>query len=317
MTDLPPARRVELPDLTLSIHEAGSGPAVVLCHGFPELAYSWRHQLPALAQAGFRVIAPDQRGYGGSDAPGEVEDYDLPHLAGDLVGLLDALDIERAVFAGHDWGGFVAWAMPVLHPDRCLGVIGVNTPYVGFPTTDLLRLAFPDDEKMYMLWFQRRDEPERVMGAATRTVFEKLMRRGAKPETSGGLSQLEDANPFRRIEELETRGETLLSAEEIDVYVRAFEKSGFFGPVSWYRNIDRNKQLVPDIGVRKLDLPCLQVTAEWDRAIPPEAAAGMPALCSDLEIQMIAECGHWTQQEKPDELNSLMVDWLGRRFSSS
>jgi pimeloyl-ACP methyl ester carboxylesterase len=110
MAALPPARRVRLPEVTLSIHESGSGPAVVLCHGFPELAYSWRHQLPALAGAGFRAIAPDQRGYGESDVPKGIEDYDLTHLTGDLVALLDALEIERAVFAGHDWGGFVAWS---------------------------------------------------------------------------------------------------------------------------------------------------------------------------------------------------------------
>ena len=158
----PPPRRVTLPErtgasgarepaLTLSVHESGSGPAVVLCHGFPELAYSWRRQIPALAAAGFRVIAPDQRGYGGSDAPAPVEAYDLEHLTGDLVALLDALGLERAVFAGHDWGGFVAWAMPVLHPDRTAGVIGVNTPYIPFPTTGFLRQLFPDDEKLYIL----------------------------------------------------------------------------------------------------------------------------------------------------------------------
>jgi pimeloyl-ACP methyl ester carboxylesterase len=195
-------------------------------------------------------------------------------------------------------------------------MIGVNTPYVPFPTTDLLRAAFPDDEKLYMLWFQQPGVAEKVLDAEPRLVFEKLMRRGVEP-APGGLAERDDANPFRRLREMEPYGEELLSPEEIDVYARAFEKSGFFGPVSWYRNIDRNKGIAPGIGVRKLDLPCLQITAEWDAAIRPEMAAGMPAVCSDLEIHMISRCGHWTQQEKPEELNRLMLDWLGRRFSRS
>jgi microsomal epoxide hydrolase len=301
--------------LTLSVHEAGSGPAVVLCHGFPELAYSWRHQLAALADAGFRAIAPDQRGYGGSDAPEPVEAYDLEQLCGDLVALLDALEIERAVFAGHDWGGFVAWGMPLLHPERTAGVIGVNTPYVPFPTTDLLRAAFPDEEKLYILWFQKPGVAESVLDRNPRLCFEKLMRRGAEPSEPGGMLAVADANPFRRLEEMEPVGARLLSDEELDYYARAYEKRGFRGGINWYRNIDRNMQRFPEIGQRHLELPCLMVTAEWDMALRPEMAAGMPAVCGDLEMHQIAACGHWTQQEKPDELNRVMLDWLGRRFA--
>ena len=145
MPGFPDPERVELAAgegrdaISLSVHELGSGPAVVFCHGFPELAYSWRHQLPAIADAGFRAIAPDQRGYGRSDRPAKIEDYDLVHLCGDLAALLDAFEIERAVFVGHDWGGFVAWGMPVLHPDRTAGAIGVCTPYVALPPTSTLR----------------------------------------------------------------------------------------------------------------------------------------------------------------------------------
>jgi pimeloyl-ACP methyl ester carboxylesterase len=288
---------------------------VVLCHGFPELAYSWRHQVDALAAAGFRAIAPDQRGYGGSDAPAATSDYDLEHLVADMVGLLDRLGIEKAVFAGHDWGGFVAWAMPLTHPERTAGVIGVNTPYIPFPTTDLLRAAFPDDERLYILWFQKPGVAEAVLDRDPRLVFEKLLRRGAKREGTlfrGGPGA--DANPFRRLAEMEPVGPALLTAEELDIYARAFAKSGFRGGINWYRNIDRNKTLLPEIGSKRLELPCLMVTAEWDAALPPESAAGMPALCADLEVVAIRECGHWTQQEKPVELSRAMVDWLGRRF---
>ncbi len=325
--ELPPARRITLPGrktsagaveapITLSVHESGRGPAVVLCHGFPELAYSWRHQIPALAAAGLRVIAPDQRGYGGSDAPEPVEAFDLEHLTGDLVALLDAVGIERAVFAGHDWGGFVAWAMPLLHPQRTAGVIGVNTPYRAFPTTTMLRQAFGSDEKLYILWFQTSGVAEGVLDRSPRLVFEKMMRRG-RPSSDGLLRRVReggDANPFRRIEAFEPIGEPLLTDAEIDTYTRGFTRSGFRGPINWYRNVDRNQAMYPEIGSRRLEIPCLMITAEWDVAIPPELAAGMPALCSDLEMHMIAGCGHWTQQEKPDELCRLMTDWLTRRF---
>ncbi len=313
MIRFPEARRVDVGEVTLDVHEAGEGLPVVLCHGFPELAYSWRHQVNALADAGYHVLAPDQRGYGGSDRPGEVEAYDLVHLTNDLVGLLDARGIEKAVFAGHDWGGFVAWAMPVLHPDRCLGMIGVNTPYVPFPRTEMLRLAFPDPSKLYILWFQE-EGVEAVLDANCRLVFEKMMRRGQKPDVAR-LSELEDANPFRRIAELTNDSPRMLSDDEIQVYVDGFTKSGFFGPVSWYRNIDRNGELVPGIGSQVLELPTLMVTAEWDGALSPAMADGMPAVCKDYERVDILGCGHWTQQDKPEELSRAMIDWLGRRFA--
>jgi pimeloyl-ACP methyl ester carboxylesterase len=309
----PSAQRVDVGEVSLDVHEAGEGLPVVLCHGFPELAYSWRHQIAALANAGYHVLAPDQRGYGGSDRPADIQAYDLIHLTNDLVGLLDARGIEKAVFAGHDWGGFVAWAMPILHPDRCLGLIGVNTPYVSFPTTDTLRLVFTDPEKLYILWFQE-EGVEAVLESNCRAIFEKMMRRGKKPELAD-LAQLEDANPFRRIPELTIETDPILSDDDIQVYVDGFTRSGFFGPVSWYRNIDRNARLVPGIGVQELELPTLMVTAEWDAAISPTMADGMSALCKDYERVDILECGHWTQQEKPEELSSAMIDWLGRRFS--
>jgi len=325
MSHLPPARRITLEPrpgspITLSVHEGGEGPAVVLCHGFPELAYSWRHQYQPLVDAGFRVIVPDQRGYGASDAPPDSTDYDIDHLTGDLVALLDALGIERAVFAGHDWGGFVVWAMPILHPERTLGVIGVNTPYMArspiAPTEALRMVAGDDPGSIYILWFQEPGVAEATLDREPALVFEKLMRGAVSPAemmkemaASGG-----DMNPFRRLAELPSRGAALLDPAELDVYARAFEKSGFRGGVSWYRNFDRNWERHPAIGTEKIDLPTLMVTAEWDMALRPEMAADMPTRCNDLETKMIRECGHWTQQERPDELNAIMIDWLAHRF---
>ena len=320
MENFPPARRIRLPDrgVTLSVHEAGEGPAVVLCHGFPELAYSWRHQVRALAEAGFRVIAPDQRGYGGSDAPEAIDVYGIEHLTGDLAALLDVLGIERAVFAGHDWGGFVSWAMPVLHAERCAGAIGVNTPYVPFPTTARLRKAFTEDERLYILWFQQPGVAEAVLDRNPRLVFEKMMVRGAPRRASlieAGRAG-SDFNPFRRLETLKAPGPPLLSEEEIDVYAKAYASRGFRGGINWYRNVDRNAARFPDVSTKPISLPCLMITAEWDAALPPEMAKHMPEVCSDLEMHMIPECGHWTQQEKPEELNRLMIDWLQRRCAA-
>ncbi len=331
MSGLPPARRIDLAPFTdsegnqeaaisLSVHQGGEGPAVVLCHGFPELAYSWRKQYQPLVDAGFQAIVPDQRGYGSSDSPPEIHQYDIDHLTADMVHLLDALEIEKAVFVGHDWGGFVAWAMPVLHPDRTAGVIGVNTPYLArsplAPTQALSLAVGGATEKMYILWFQEPGVAEGVLDQHPRLVFEKLMRRSVSVEEmqarvaeSGG-----DMNPFLRLESLPEQGAALLSEDELAFYTEAFSKSGFRGGVSWYRNFDRNWTQHPEIGDHKIEQPALMVTAERDMVLSPALAADMPSRCDDLEIRMIEKCGHWTQQEKPDELNRIMVDWLQKRF---
>jgi pimeloyl-ACP methyl ester carboxylesterase len=331
MSLLPPARLLQLAPqkdeagreespIALSVHEGGEGPAVVLCHGFPELAYSWRHQYRPLVEAGFHIVVPDQRGYGASDAPEGSSAYDIDHLTGDLVHLLDALEIEKAVFVGHDWGGFVAWAMPILHPERTLGVIGVNTPYLARPpippTQAMSMMSGGDPEKIYILWFQEPGVAEAVLDREPGLMFEKLMRRiGSPAEMAKRRAQGDgDMNPFRRLDDMEPAGEPLLDDEELAYYTEAFTKSGYRGGVSWYRNFDRNWERHPEVGVATIDHPALMLTAEWDMALPPAMAADMPSRCSDLEMHMIPECGHWTQQEKPEELSMLMVDWLKRRF---
>jgi len=327
---LPTPRRVTLPKrtgpgqagggITLSVHDAGTGPAVVLSHGFPELAYSWRHQIPALVAAGFRVIAPDQRGYGASDRPEGIPEYDIHHLTGDLVALLDVLELEKAVFVGHDWGGLVVWQMPLLHPERTAGVIGVNTPFLPrgpmSPIPLMRAMVGGQDEKIYLLWFQPPGQAERVMDARVRLVFEKLMRSSIPFEqlqTQAGPNA-GDMNPFRRLEELPEIGEPILRPEELDHYVKTFERTGFRGGVSWYRNLDRNWETTAHTTGQKVEVPCLMVTAEWDPVLRPQMAKGMETYVPDLETVMIEGCGHWTQQEKPAELNRVMTAWLRKRF---
>jgi len=327
----PAPRRILLPDLRLpggatepgihlSVHEAGSGPAVVLSHGFPELGYSWRHQLGALAEAGFRAIAPDQRGYGASDKPEPIAAYDIHHLCGDLVGMLDALGIEKAVFVGHDWGGFVVWAMPYLHPDRVAGVVGVNTPLLPrapLPPTQLMRaMVGGQDEKMYMLWFQKPGVAEGVLDADPGLVFEKLLRGGVPmEEIAAQVGPDMDMNPLRRLAELQSLGAPIGGDAERAHYTKVFSETGFRGGINWYRNLDRNWETAPDVGVKPIAAPCLMVCAAWDPVLRPEMAAAMPSVCRDLETVTIERCGHWTQQERPDELNRILVDWLRRKIA--
>jgi pimeloyl-ACP methyl ester carboxylesterase len=315
---LPP--RPAADPITLSTHQLGSGPAVVFCHGFPDLAYGWRHQLGPIADAGFHAIAPDQRGYGSSSAPPDVEDYRLSELTGDLVGLLDALRIERAFFVGHDWGGFVAWAMPVLHPERVLGVAGVCTPYMPFPSVAThLSVTGGDVERQYVAWFQTPPTAEIEMDTQVRPILTRIFRTGAPLEevvrhalADGKL----DMNPFLNPEKWPVLGDPLGTPADLDHYCSVFERTGFRGGINWYRNIDRNAAEHPAVGTQKLDLPCLMLTAERDPGLRPEFADGMPALCSDLELHLVKNVAHWVPQEAPDVLNEHLITWLKRVASA-
>jgi len=310
------AQRPGADPITLSTHQIGSGPAVVFCHGFPDLAYGWRHQLGPIADAGFHAVAPDQRGYGSSSAPPDVEDYRLSELTGDLVGLLDALQIERAFFVGHDWGGFVAWAMPVLHPERVLGVAGVCTPYMPFPSVARhLSVTGGDVERQYVAWFQTPPTAEIEMDVQVRPILTRIFRTGAPLEevvrhalADGKL----DMNPFLNPEKWPVLGDPLGTPADLDHYCSVFERTGFRGGINWYRNIDRNAAEHPAVGTQKLDLPCLMLTAERDPGLRPEFADGMPSLCSDLELHLVKNVAHWVPQEAPDVLNEYLIAWLER-----
>ena len=311
-------RYVETNGIRMAVYEEGKGPPVVLCHGFPELAYSWRHQIPALAAAGFHAIAPDQRGYGLTDRPQPVDAYDIHHLTGDLVGLLDAMKLEKAVFVGHDWGGIVAWGMAQLHPKRVAGVIGVNTPHrprAPMEPIALMRALWGDD--MYIVFFQKPGEADRILGAdAKKTLrfffrkwtmtIEEFDKRPASEKNLALVSALQS-------DESGWMGENLLDADELKFYAAAFERPGFTGGINWYRNFTRNWQTTEGVS-EKIEVPCLMVMAENDIVLRPSMADGMETLVPDLEKHLIKNCGHWTQAEQPEELNRVMTSWLKRRF---
>lgn len=320
-TMMPPVRRASVNGVELAYYEVGprEGVPVILCHGFPELAFSWRHQLKALEAAGRWAIAPDQRGYGLSSKPDGVTDYDLAHLTGDLVGLLEHLGVEKAIFCGHDWGGIVTWQLPLMHPDRVAGVIGLNTPLMPRAPADpivIMRNRFGPD--MYIVWFQTPGDADAVLGQDVDKTMRFFMRRpaalmaAAQPATEGGSTfAFKDLlNGWDGT----TGGGQLLTPDELAVFVKAFQDGGFTGPVNWYRNFTRNWAAAEGLPSRIDGVPCLMITAELDAVLSPEMAEHMPAFIGDLETHMIKGSGHWTQQEKPAEVNRLILDWLDRRF---
>lgn len=321
-TAFPEPRYVRTNGIRMAVYEQGGGKVpVVFSHGFPELAYSWRHQLPALAEAGFHAIAPDQRGYGLTDRPDAVSAYGIRDLCADLVGLLDAFELDKAVFCGHDWGGAVVWNMALLHPDRVLGVIGVNTPLSPrspVAPTQMLRQMLGEDN--YIVAFQEPGKAEAALGKDTRKTFRMLLRKGTRDAET--FNELPADSPERKFELLKALaaplpdplpGEDLLNDEELEFFVDSFERTGFAGGVNWYRNIDRNWEQTADVEV-KIEQPCLYVGAEDDVVLPPSSANGMEAFVPKLEKVTIADCGHWTQQEKPEELNRILISWLRKTF---
>ncbi|HVS15699.1 MAG TPA: alpha/beta hydrolase, partial [Thermoanaerobaculia bacterium] len=319
---LPSPRFVEANGIRIGVYDTGGdGPPIVLSHGFPELAFSWRHQIRAFSEAGYRVIAPDQRGYGLSEKPEPIDAYTLDHLCADLVGILDDAGIERAVFCGHDWGGGVVWMMPRLHPVRVAGVIGVNTP-AGDPRPEHRRPPSEEPlivrtESFYVNTFQEPGRAEEVLSRDVRATFEAFMRRGGLWNVEAFKVLPEDSperqmDILRMLEESEPSGELFLTEDELAYFVDTFEKTGFTGGLNWYRAA---VQLSPDFGELAWDItaPSLYVGAEHDVILRPSSADGMEGYVADLERHTIADCGHWTQQEKPEELNRVVLDWLARK----
>lgn len=320
MAEFPEPTMVRTNGIDMAVYEAGpkDGLPVVLCHGFPELAYSWRHQLPALAAAGYRAIAPDQRGYGRSGRPDKVTDYDMPHLTGDLVGLLDALGLKKAVFAGHDWGGIVAWSMPLLHPERVLGAIGVNTPFFARPPIDpIAAMRAMRGDNNYVVFFQKPGEADEILARDVGKTFRFFMRRNVvtAKEFANAPQEAKNFELVRAVQEDESnwRGEPLLSDAEMKYFVDTYKRTGFTGGINWYRNLTRNWELSRDIE-QKVNVPSLMIMAEDDAVLPPSLTEGMERYVPDLEKVLIAGSGHWTQQEKPEETSRAMIEWLNRRF---
>lgn len=310
-------RQIDVNGMSLHVAECGTGFPVLFSHGFPELWYSWRHQMQALAEAGYRTIAPDQRGFGDSSAPQDVRAYSVHHLVGDLVALLDALGLERAVVVGHDWGGTVAWQMALLAPHRVAGVVGINTPHfprLPMAPTAIMR-AMAQGHFHYILYFQEPGVAEAELDADPG----RTLRGFFQPPDRAALEALDRAGPAAfgpaeggLLHRLPDRPHgAFLSAEDFAVYEAAFRKTGFRGGLNWYRNFDHNWETTAYQSGACVLAPALMITAELDPVLRPQLAAGMRQWVPDLRrTHLVRECGHWTQQEKPDEVNRVLREFL-------
>ncbi len=309
----PEPRFIETNGIRMAVYEQGSGLAVILLHGFPELAFSWRHQLPALAAAGYRAIAPDQRGYGQTDCPDHVDDYRIQELVGDIAGLLDSLDLPSATFIGHDWGALLLWHMSLVCPERIDRQVILNIPYYPPPPADpLLRMREKLGKNFYIVNFQDSDEADRAFAADPAHFFDMMMRKGQITR-----KQYDQLPPDRKIVNLlatmarkKSGGEPLLTDEERDYFANAYAKSGFTGPINWYRHWSKNWASLEGVDPT-VRVPTLFIGAANDVMIAPAHIEAMKRHVTELEVHVLEDCGHWTQQEKPDEVNELIVGWLG------
>jgi len=314
----PTLRFIESNGIRMRIAEMGEGPLVLLLHGWPESWYSWRHQLSALAEAGYHAVAPDLRGYGKTEKPEAVEEYDIVHLTGDAVGILDALGEKTATVVGHDWGAIVAWNCVLLHPERFNALIAMSVPYGGRPKESMLttwKRQFGDNF-FYILYFQEPGVAEAEFDADPRGILSRLYLSPDSPREKAEVS-----DPKRSaggwIGRLGAPKELpdWLKAEDLDYYVGEFTEAGFRGGINFYRNFHRNWEITPQLADASVEQPVLFIAGSKDvviRGANAEQLTGMMGRATkDLRgVKLIDDIGHWVQQESPAETNAAMIEFL-------
>jgi len=323
----PTQRIIKANGISLNVTEQGEGPLVLLCHGFPESWYSWRHQLEALAAAGYRAVAPDMRGYGKSDKPEAIDQYTIFHMIGDLVGVLDAFEAKSAIIVGHDWGAGIAWHAARLRPDRFRAAAILSVPYrprsEARPTSVMPQT---EEAQFYQLYFQEPGVAEAEFEADPRKTLAAMLfggsgdgvtairamaaASGQPPKGVGMVSRKDGLLP-----KVPVPLPSWLSAADLDYYAAEFARSGFRGPLNYYRNIDHNWELMGAFEGMKVTVPTLFIAGDLDMVMAfPGAAehlANMKQSVPQLrEIKMLPGCGHWTQQERPAEVNAALIDFL-------
>ena len=317
-------RMVETNGIRMHVAEQGDGPLVLLCHGFPESWYSWRHQLAALAAAGFHAVAPDMRGYGQTEQPAEIDQYTLLHLVGDMVGLVDTLGGGPAVIAGHDWGAPVAWHAALLRPDRFRAVIGLSVPFRPRgsvrPSTAMPQT---DDAVFYQLYFQAPGVAEAELSRDVRSSIRRVLYAGSGEGRQAGaglgdpaaIGMVPRAGGFLSHTAEPPAPPSWLTEADVDFYAGEFTRAGFRGGLNWYRNIDRNWELLAPYAGARVMVPALYVAGDRDLVVH---FRGMDQLLPNLkkfvpELRrtiMLPGCGHWTQQERPKEVNDALIAFL-------
>ncbi len=311
-------RTVKANGVRIHLAEQGSGPMVLFCHGFPETWWSWRHQLQALAAAGYHAVAADMRGYGESERPAAIDQYSLFHLVGDMVGVLDALGGQEAVIVGHDWGAPVAWHAALMRPDRFRAVVGLSVPYRprgrNRPTTVMPRTA---EAMFYQLYFQApgvaEAELQHDVAASMRAILTGGFD-GRDPAAIPGM--VRDGGGFLDGMRVGPELPPWLAQSELDVFVESFRRSGFAGGLNWYRNIDRNWELLAPFAGAPVTVPALYMAGDKDLVVRfPGMMKAIEGLKHDVpllrETVLLPGCGHWTQQERAAEVNAALIRFLG------
>jgi len=324
----PKQQIIESNGIRLNTAQQGEGPIVLLAHGFPESWYSWRHQIRELAAAGFHVVAPDMRGYGKSDAPQAIDQYTILHLVGDMVGVLDALGAPTAVIVGHDWGASVAWHAALMRPDRFRAVAALSVPFyprAKSPPTALMPRT--ENAQFYMLYFQEPGPAETELGRDPRSTIRNMLfgasgdgvaaarAAGASGDPAQNFGMVANGGGFLRGSGAPATLPSWITENDINFYAEEFKRTGFRAALNYYRNIDRNWELLGAMAGLRVSVPALYIAGDRDIVV---SFPGTGQLLANLKnivpglrgIQMLAGCGHWTQQERPEQVNAALVEFL-------
>ncbi|MEO1252677.1 MAG: alpha/beta hydrolase [Pseudomonadota bacterium] len=319
-SDFPAPAFIDAKDVRFAVYERDGDPArerppVLFIHGWPELAYSWRNQLAPVAEAGFRAIAFDLKGFGRSSAPEDPAKYSIHLLTDEIAALLDALSVEKAIVVGHDWGGAIAWPFAQLHGARVVAVASVCTPHRPPPPVSPLSIIerrFGPDH--YFITFQKPGVAEKTFATDPERFFRLLFRKPVDPARARKLGpRLYDILGRFKNAPVPPKDDLVMAEADLNHYVEAYKRAGFHGGVNLYRNIDVNWEIMKSVDP-KIEHPALWVGATADFFLPPDSADGMEELVPKLEKRMIEDCGHWVTWEKPDALNEILIDWLLRQM---
>ena len=307
--------RVSTNGIELALTDSGSGPPVILCHGWPELSHSWTHQIEALNAAGYRTLTPDLRGFGGSDAPPDPGAYGMSDITADLAGLLDQRDIDSAIFVGHDWGGAAVWAMAQRYPQRVRGVASLNTPHypqAPAPPIAIQRQRHGSDH--YWVYFQDEGPAEELFATDVERFFRVMFREPLPRDAAKAFVAAGRPVDLKSAFEKGPGGVPIvMSEDDLAVYVEAYSRTGFGPGLNLYRNMDRNWSEAADLDPI-VGQPSLMIAAELDLMLPPVHSDWMRSTLPDLEYHVLEGVGHWSQWEATEQVNTLLVGWLTRRF---
>ncbi|MDG2140611.1 MAG: alpha/beta hydrolase [Gammaproteobacteria bacterium] len=317
-------RTLESNGIELRIVEAGDGPLVILVHGWPESWYSWRYQLPALAQAGYNVVAPDMRGYGGSSLPSSIDDYNIKELAADVAGIISALGQEKAVIVGHDWGAPIAWHTALLYPEKIDAVVGLSVLYGGRSLKKPVQpiRQNPEEEFFYISYFQDPGVAEAEFDSDPEALIARLYT-SRSPGTPTYMPEVTDTRAIaggwiRRLGE-PIHLPTWLTREDLNYYVSQFRKSGFEGGINYYRNGTLNWELTAELDGAKIQQPALFIAGELDivnqGATQDELEIRAQSHFEDLRgVVLQPGIGHRNQQQAPEDTNRLLIEFLASLY---